>query len=85
MKKLLFSLSFLLFTLSGSSQIINHPQSFDGYGWGEIDVTTIVLSTEKHSKLYISIYDRSNANYAPFTTTELIKSIDKGIIGSVWQ
>lgn len=65
MKKLLLSLlaSTLLFSNSGTAQIMNHPQSFGSYGWGVKDNSNIVVCVGKYSESYILNYDLSTGDY----------------------
>ncbi|WP_418262365.1 T9SS type A sorting domain-containing protein [Flavobacterium faecale] len=62
MKQLLLLGSILLIALTGKAQIINHPESFDGYGWGKKSNSSIVLSAGKYSESYIINYDLSNGS-----------------------
>lgn len=63
MKKLLLLRCFLLVYLAGNAQIMNHPESFDGYGWGEKNSTNIIISAGKYKESYISSYDLSNNTF----------------------
>lgn len=54
----------LLFTgLTLNAQIISHPESFDGYGWGEKNNTNVILSLGKYSESYIVNYDLTNGRF----------------------
>jgi photosystem II stability/assembly factor-like uncharacterized protein len=85
MKKLLLFLlvSSLLFSFAGTAQIINHPESFDGYGWGKKNNSTIVLSAGKYSESYIISYDLSNSSFTYLNENNTQRLSNFNMIGDI--
>jgi len=83
MKKLVLLGTFILTYLLGNAQIVNHPQSFDGYGWSEKNGSNIILSAGKYSESYIINYDLSNGVYTYLNDSMSLRLSNINMIGNV--
>lgn len=81
MKKLLLSGISLFIYLSGNTQIISHPQSFDTYDWGEKDSSNVILSIKNFYESYIVNYDLSNGDYTYLNDSTTLNLKDFVMIG----
>jgi len=83
MKKLVLLGTFILTYLLGNAQIVNHPQSFDGYGWSEKNGSNIILSAGKYSESDIINYDLSNGVYTYLNDSMSLRLSNINMIGNV--